>query len=262
MTYQNHNSISYLANKIYSDYDEALNACNGIGYSYQKLTDAVVKKNLIARQSVTQESFLSGDVSRTILGLGFAFNLSSVRVLDFGGGGGYHYTLAKHVLGDKCEIKWNIVETDSMCKSGAIIADQSLKFFSDINTAFTDLGEIDLILTSSALQYCSDPLLYLRNLLDISARYIYITRTPLHSGDKKIISIQSSMLSENGPGSLPSDYEDQEILYPISYIPIFEIERIIKEKYQIKFKIKEESANLFIENIPVNEYFGYFCELK
>ena len=251
-----------ISNKLYSSYEEALRLCDNAGYSNQELTEVVVKKNIAFRNSINNESYLNGDVNRTLLAISFALNLSSIRVLDFGGGGGYHYTLAKHVLGDKCEIKWNIVETDSMCESGVSIADQNLKFFNDVHTASTDLGNIDLILASGALQYCPDPLAYLKNLLNVSAKYIYITRTPFFTGSNKLISIQSSMLSHNGPGKLPFGFEDREIFYPISFVPLNQVETAIKEKYKIRFKVIEDAANLFIEGEAVNAYYGLFCELK
>jgi putative methyltransferase (TIGR04325 family) len=251
-----------IANKLYSNYDEALRLCNGCGYSQQDLTEVVVKKNIAFRKSITHDCYFNGDANRTLLAISFALNLNSLRVIDFGGGGGYHYTLAKHVLSDKCDIKWNIVETDSMCLSGAVIADKSLKFFNEIDIAVADLGNIDLVLTSSALQYCPDPLAYLKKLLSVSAKYVYITRTPFYSGTEKIISIQSSMLSHNGPGTLPIGYEDREILYPISFIPLDQVEKAIQEKYTVRFKVLEDSANLFIDGTPVNSYYGFFCELK
>lgn len=255
------NPLSF-ANKIYPNFEEALRLCNNVGYSNDQLTQVVVKKNISFQKNMTANNFLSSDATRTLLSLGPALNSNHLRVLDFGGGGGYHYTLARHVLGNKCDIKWNIVETDSMCKSGAAISDQSLKFFSDIQSAKADLGFIDLILTSSALQYCPDPLTSLNDLLSISSKYIYITRTPFFKGNKKITSIQSSMLSHNGPGELPAGYVDQEILYPISFLPLHQVEEAINQRYRIRFKVIEEAANLFIEGEPVNTYYGFFCELK
>ncbi len=251
-----------VTNQIYNTYNEALALCNGVGYSMQELTDVVVKKNIAMKQVINQDCFLSSDATRTLLSIGFAMNSNSVRILDFGGGGGYHYTLARLALGEKCKIQWNIVETQSMCESGAGIADLNLKFFNQISSAKLDLGNVDLVLTSSALQYCPDPLAYLSELLEVSAKYIYITRTPFFSGEKTLISIQGSMLSHNGPGPLPDGYVDQEILYPISFVPLKEVEALIQEKYTIRFKVLEEPANLFIEGQPVNAYYGFFCELK
>ena len=258
-----HSETSHtVANKIYTNYNEALALCQGVGYSMEELTDVVIKKNIAIKKLIRADSFLDSEVTRTLLSIGFAINSQSLRVIDFGGGGGYHYTLARHVLGDACNIKWHVVETESMCRSAAPIADESLKFFSDIKSAQADLGCVDLVLTSSALQYCPEPIVYLKSLLEVSAKYVYITRTPFFRGEQVLVSIQGSMLSHNGPGALPSGYQDKEILYPISFAPLGKVEALIKEKYKIKFKVLEEPATLFIENEPVNPYYGFFCQLQ
>ncbi len=249
-------------NQIYGSYDEALALCNGVGYSMNELTEVVVKKNLAVKELIKKDACLSSEATRTLLGIGFALNSKSIRVLDFGGGGGYHYTLARHALGDECQIKWDIVETESMCQAGVAIANEHLKFFSNISAAAADLGYVDLILSSSALQYCPDPIEYLKGLLAVSAKYIYITRTPFLNGENTLVSIQGSMLSHNGPGPLPDGYVDQQILYPISFVPLNKVEALIKEKYNIRFKVLEDAANLFIDGQPVNPYYGFFCELK
>lgn len=249
-------------NKIYGSYGEALALCNGVGYSMHELTEVVVKKNIALKKSIKRDSFLGSEATRTLLGIGFALNSKSLRVLDFGGGGGYHYTLARHALGDGCQIKWNIIETESMCQAGLAIANDHLKFFRDTASAADDLGYVDLIFSSSSLQYCPDPIGSLKELLAVSAKYIYITRTPFLNGEDTLVSIQGSMLSHNGPGPLPDGYVDQEILYPISFVPINHVEALIKDKYNIRFKVLEDAANLFVEGKPVNTYYGIFCELK
>jgi len=258
----NTENSKFVVNQIYPNYGEALSVCNGVGYSMKALTDVVVQKNIAVKNSLTKDQFLGSDATRTLMSIGFALNARSVRVLDFGGGGGYHYTLARHALGNECKIKWHVVETESMCQSGQAMTDESLKFFNSISSAQKDLGNIDLLLTSSALQYCPDPIAYLKELLAVSAKYIYITRTPFFPGHQTLVSVQSSMLSQNGPGPLPQGYIDQEILYPISFVPIEQVEALIQEKYTIRFKVLEEPANLFVENQPVNAYYGFFCELK
>lgn len=256
------NSInSSIANKLYSSYEEALNFCNNIGYSKKVLTEVVVKKNLAIQKLFTSEILLDNEVSRTLLAISSFLNSHSLRILDFGGGGGYHYTIARHVLGNNCNIKWNVVETDAMCNSGKAIADKSLKFFNNIDDAASDLGHIDLVLSSSSLQYCPDPLVSLQELLNVSAKFIYITRTPFHSGKNNLISIQSSLLSHNGPGPLPEGYNDEEVFYPITFVPLSHVENLININYNFKFKIKEEPGNLFFNNEPLNTYYGLFCEI-
>lgn len=259
MSTENPNPV---VNQIFKNYDEALSACNGIGYSMRELTDVVIMKNIAMRESLNKNPILSSEATRTLMSIGFALNARSIRVLDFGGGGGYHYTLARHALGGACNIKWNIVETEAMCQAGKAISDENLKFFNTITSAKKDLGCVDLLLSSSALQYCPDPITYLKELLSVSARYIYITRTPFFAGHQTLVSVQGSLLSHNGPGPLPPGYTDQEILYPISFVPLEQVEALIQEKYTVRFKVLEDSANLFLKNLPVNGYYGYFCEIK
>lgn len=260
----NNTPANSVANQIYANYSEALQLCDGSGYSKDTLTEVVAKKNIIFRDTIDNLDHLGPEVTRTIMGIGFAFSSKSIRVIDFGGGGGYHYTLARHVLGDHFSIKWNVVETESMCQASSLMADGSLNFFSDVLAAKDNLGYVDLVLASSSLQYCPDPIQYLRSLLSLSAKYIYITRTPFStlSSDSSITTIQSSLLSHNGPGKLPDGYSDQEVIYPITFVPLNQVEEIIQEKYTIKFKILEEQGNLSFHDNIINSYYGIFCELN
>jgi hypothetical protein len=50
----------------------------------------------------------------------------------------------------------------------------------------------------------------------------------------KIIVIQESFLSENGPGELPKGVQDRICKYPITYFPKEALETIIKTKYVTK----------------------------
>jgi len=130
-----------LANKLYKSYSDASQLCGGGGYSMDELAEVVVKKNVAFRESLNPEDFFDNVVSRTLVGIGFAMNSKSLRVLDFGGGGGYHYTLAKSVLGSDCEIRWNIVETDPMCRAAKSIEDDSLKFFNNVFKSLFDIPD-------------------------------------------------------------------------------------------------------------------------
>jgi hypothetical protein len=46
-----HSETSYtVANKIYTNYNEALALCQGVGYSMEELTDVVIKKNIAIKK--------------------------------------------------------------------------------------------------------------------------------------------------------------------------------------------------------------------
>ncbi len=250
------------ANQIYGDYAQALALCEGVGYALQDLTDVVIQKNIAARQAILKSAVLDQEASRTLLGVSFAMNSRSLRVIDFGGGGGHHQVLAAQALGEDCKIWWNIVETSAMCQSAKAIHTPGLKFFDTIAAAKEDLGNVDLVMASSSLQYCPDPLGYLDQLLAISAKYLYITRTPLSLAEKSLVSIQSSLLSHNGPGPLPQGYEDRTILYPITYVPLRHVEERIQQKYRIRFRLLEQAPNLSVDGMAINTHFGLFCELQ
>ena len=136
--------------------------------------------------------------------------------------------------------------------------DVELNFFEDLHTAHTELGNVDLIFTSSTLQYCANPLRSLGKLLDLDAEYLFITRTPFLEGFKQIVTVQTSRLSDNGPGPLPKGYTDRSITYPITYVDRVSVERKIGEKYDIRFRIDEGESSFRFKNQQVSMT-GYFC---
>jgi putative methyltransferase (TIGR04325 family) len=246
---------------IFSSYDEALAACGKDGYEGEDIVRAVVEKNVNYRKTIQSNRNLDLASLRTLIGLGLANSKEELSVLDFGGGGGYHYTLAKAALGNIGHLKWNVVETTAMAKEAERIADGDLKFFDNITDAKNDLGAVDLVLTSSALQYCPSPLALLRELTAIGAKYIFITRTPFSDSKESLVSIQVSKLSHNGPGPLPSGFDDRDVSYPITFASKYEVEKILAERYEIRFVINEDKGT-FSAGKKTFDLSGYFCVLK
>jgi putative methyltransferase (TIGR04325 family) len=187
--------------------------------------------------------------------------MTTLRVLDFGGAGGNHYSIARTALGADRDIRWNVVETEPMVRAAnRKLAGSGLKFFDNIAGAASDLDEIDLVFTSGALQYTPDPLMFLSMLLDLKARYLFITRTALNTVDKKAITLQRSRLSDNGPGSLPARFVDHEVEYPITFVGKATVEHLIRERYSIRYSIEEGQAYRRLG--PQFNMYGYFCDLK
>jgi putative methyltransferase (TIGR04325 family) len=148
-----------------------------------------------------------------------------------------------------------------MAEAAQRIADAHLKFFDNIDDAKNNLGSVDLVLTSGALQYCPHPLRFLRELTEVGAKDIFITRTPFNDSERCLISIQVSKLSENGPGPLPLGFDDKEISYPITFASRYEVEKILNEKYEIKFSINEDKGTFSAGNKKFDMH-GYFCTLR
>ena len=79
--------------------------------------------------------------------------------------------------------------------------------------------------------------------------------------ENKIITIQVSKLSDNGPGPLPSGFQDKHILYPITFISLIDVENLLLEKYEIRFLMNEDKAIHQFDKINI-DYFGFFCVRK
>lgn len=249
---------------LFNSFEAALTSCFTGGYEYQKLVDVIIGKNKILQDSIPPINEFDFGAMRTIMAVGLALGeAKKIKVLDFGGGGGYHWLIAKSAFSQDINFDWRIIETELMAKAGSqFLAQEGLQFFSNIKSSLKVGEKLDLVFTSSTIQYCQAPLKALEELVDLGARYLFITRTPFSLSQLLLVSSQRSMLSENGPGPMPKEFQDEAIDYPISYVPKNDAIRIIQRKYDIRFSLKEEPGNLFIGDIPVNNYYGFFCELK
>jgi putative methyltransferase (TIGR04325 family) len=246
----------------FASYDEATRACQSDAYEDETIVKVVVEKNRIFRQTLQGSPIFDLGALRTLIAVGLADTQGTLRVLDFGGGGGYHYALAKAVFRNSRSVKWNVVETSAMAKEAQKhLADADLQFFDNINDAKNNLGTIDLIFSSGALQYCPNPLRFWRELTELGATNIFITRTPLNDSEKSFISVQVSKLSENGPGPLPPGFEDRNVSYPIIFASKHEVEKILRERYEVRFSIKEDKGAFSAGKNEIDMH-GYFLTLK
>ncbi len=247
---------------LFRSFEEALGACNAEGYQTSDLVNVVVQKNVICRAQISSSGALGLDSLRTMIGIGALRAQPVLRVLDFGGGGGYHYLIARAVLGEDQEIHWNVVETRAMANAAREkLAGGGLKFFDDIQDAAADLGHVDLIFTSGALQYTPEPLVFLARLLAVRPDHLFITRTPMNDGVDQVISVQSSRLSDNGPGVLPPGFNDYEIKYPVTFASRQKIIQMLSETYKIRFSVDEGRFSRPMAGRSFNMY-GYFFDLE
>jgi putative methyltransferase (TIGR04325 family) len=242
----------------YPTFEAAQFACQNVDYENRELTEVVVDKNLIYRKKLESDPVFDLPSLRILIALGAIQSGSNLNVLDFGGGGGYHYTIAKTALDPSKTINWCVVETSAMSHCAKRLADGSLSFFPDISSARDSFDEFDLVFTSSALQYCPNPLSFLRKLVDLDAPYLFITRTPFLESNKTIITTQVSTLQSNGPGPLPGKYKDRKITYPLTYVSRRIVEQIITEKYDIRFRIDESDGGFSFGNEKISTM-GYLC---
>lgn len=250
------------SNKTFPSYQEALDACGNLGYQDSKICDVVTAKTMISSANIISSRSLELNSLRTLIGVSALFPSDTLRVIDFGGGAGQHYSIVRAVLSDKFDIKWNVVETPTMVRYAAQrLSNSSLNFFDNIESAKADLGHVDLAFSSGALQYTSDPLMFLAKILAIRADNVFITRVGLNHNDENITTIQKSFLSENGPGPLPDGFEDCIIKYPLTLVSKKMFENQIRETYSIQFFTEEEQNAYSVKSQSFNVY-GFFCKIK
>lgn len=251
------------SSKRYKNYDEAFASCQDNAYSFSELVKVVIEKNITFKNNLSKHNAIFDlGALRTLVAIGLANKGVGINIIDFGGGGGYHHAIACKALGENGKkLEWHVVETWDMAKEAQRIADKNLKFYSNIDDAIRDFEVIDLVFTSSALQYCPSPLLALKALTELNASYLFITRTPFVESLDDVVTIQTSTLSTNGPGPLPKGFNDRKIKYPITYASRFTVEAILSEKYKIQFMTEEGVGSFGFgrEKISMN---GYFCVKK
>jgi putative methyltransferase (TIGR04325 family) len=171
------------------------------------------------------------------------------KVLDFGGGAGYHYFLTKNFLENKYNLDWNVVENDTMVN--LCIKKINIKKLFYFNNLLKVKKKIDIIFSSCAINYCQCPKKILNDLFNFPCKYYYFTRT--HLSEKNDIEFdQFSMLSENGPGKLFIK-KDEIVKVRNKILAKNNFEKIIKKHCEILFSFKDEEKSLsYKEN--VNSY--------
>jgi putative methyltransferase (TIGR04325 family) len=148
-----------------------------------------------------------------------------------------------------------------MMKKAKQLENNELKFYNSIHLAQKELVNVDLVFTSSALHYCPNPTESLEQLININAKYIFITRTAFNNSNSEIISTQISNLSENGVGPLPIGYKNKKLKYPVTFISKALVESMLSKKYNIQFTIAEDKEIYRVLNKTFDMY-GYFCVRK
>lgn len=117
-------------------------------------------------------------------------NGRSVSVLDFGGGAGSLFFQSKPWLSDCLECDWRVVEQQRLADLGnRFLKEKGLEFFSSIESAAA-LGQVDIVILSSVLQYVEHPYEILKKCFALNPKIVVIDRTPFIKRRKDIITIQ------------------------------------------------------------------------
>jgi putative methyltransferase (TIGR04325 family) len=252
-------STRYQTNtRFFESLDEALANCPPEGYEAHDLVSSVARKNEIFRDRLLQSADLELSEVKSLVPWICIDTESSNRVIDFGGGGGYHYFITKAALGASKVLTWNVIETPSLVGATSKLQNSELSFFSNDHNWRSEIdGPVDLVFASGSLQYCHNPLESLAELVGLGAKYLYITRTPFSEGPVPLFAVQSSRLKDNGPGPLPNEFIDRKIEYPIVFESRSEIEKLIEKEYRILLRIDEGVWDGLDQGVRT---WGYLCE--
>ena len=257
----NKNQVPKHFAEIFSSYADALAACKGDGYEDTVLIDVVFEKTLrlietvnLAKQSLTEAT------TQSLMVLLMAMHRevgNTLNVIDYGGACGAHYFFLRPLVPEKFTLQWAVVETPAMVMKAKSLETNELRFYTAVAKAKESLGRIDLVHSTGAIQYSPAPENSLNEMLGCAPAFVLFNRMALAEGEK-IITIQESPLSANGPGSIPDIYEDKLCRYPLTYISKSFFEETISLKYNIKMMFDETLSYLDGKKIFLNG--GYFAE--
>jgi putative methyltransferase (TIGR04325 family) len=245
----------------FKSYEEAIAQCQKGAYEAQDIVKVVVEKNILFRERIRRNPVFDLGSLRSLIGIALAGAKDTLNVIDFGGGGGYHHTIARAALNPEITLRWNVVETPAMVSEAQRMETEELRFFSDIAAASDDLESLDIVFTSGALHCCPDPATFLNSLIAVNPKHFFITRTAFNDGSETLVNVQKSLLSSNGPGPLPSGFVDKAVFYPNVFVPLAEAEEAIGKKYDIRFRIAEDKDAYVVGGKGIDMY-GLFGTRK
>ena len=240
----------------YPTYEAALAACNGDGYEHGDLVNVICAKTYRYRDELSDVAIatrLNPAYAYSLCGLLASIDASRmIYVIDFGGACGAHYYLARAMLPSPYKLRWIVVETLAMAqKAGAAATSDELSFSSDLRAAVDSLKRVDLLHTSGALQYVSDPHDCLRTLVSSGAKHMLFNRLGLTKGPRDVIGVQESWLSQNGPGDLPRGFQDRQVRYPFTFMPESSFYEVLRENYDVVMTFDEPSAIFPVNDEPI-----------
>jgi putative methyltransferase (TIGR04325 family) len=224
--------------EVFQNFAAAL-AAAGPGYHDNDIADVIAYKTSLA---VDHRQIAPEQAINSILALGIcAAEMTDrpLRVLDFGGGCGFHYF--RVTLATRAPLRWAVVETPAMAARAAKLANGRFDVFTTIDEASAALGQIDLIHASSAIQYVPNPLDTLKSLAALRARFFALVRLPMWDLPQAV-GLQRSRLSQNGIGPMPPHTADRQIAYPVTFVNFDDVMRTLSD-YELAMSMASPSSN-------------------
>ena len=249
--------------KEFNSYQEAIQECKE-GYEDPNLCYLIANKCHEYHKNLSATRRLDLNALKTIAAFGYSnlspmLNAKKCKVLDFGGGGGAHFAIAKLLVKEGVKLDWSIIETPQLVKAcqKEFSSNHEIHFFDSINEIIEKKEKFDFVFSSGALHYCENPIDYLKKLMQVNSKSIVITRTAFSETSQTYFTVQESLLSENGPGNLTSKFQDKLVKYPNVFMPFDEALRILKDNYRDVLVLEEEKNVYQSQNHQFSMY-GFY----
>lgn len=223
----------------YKSYEEALAASSG--YEADEVVEHLRSRELARIES---ESFLSNEISvrdqQFIAALGIMFSSINgfTRLLDFGGGLGSHFRLAKRFFGSKIE-SWVIVETKALSSVGQELYTVTEKVVFKNKIELPSNEKFNIVIAIGALQCTDDPLRWFKDLEGLNSDWMYIDRLPLVDSTVDRLTVQNS-------------YSYQKGSYPSWFLSREKWESIFSKEFTFEAKWKSDEEPLVLDGRQIN----------
>ena len=193
----------------YQSWEQAERASSGYSHS-----DILKKVASATRQVLNCEAayerdgftFVEADYSYSLISMLMHAALSNrgfLDVIDFGGSLGSTYRQCLPLLGTVSELRWQVVEQEHYVDVGkAEFEDGTLSFHKTLEDTGSALGNRQVLLLSSVMQYLREPEVEVRKLMNGKVSHVVIDRTPMHHESNHRLCVQH-VPSNLNEGSYP-----------------------------------------------------------
>jgi putative methyltransferase (TIGR04325 family) len=200
------------------------------GYNNLALNRSIIKKTIIFSKNKSVNKY-DINYQRTLKFLEFVKKKKLKNIIDFGGGAGFHYFIARTKL-PRFNFKWFVIENNIMVRlCNKILHYENLFFFNSLST----IKKTDVFFSSCAINYTQDPIKTIKSIIKLNTKYLYFTRMPL-TENQSLEFKQISLLSENGPCKISNEKEiliqyENKIINRQIFESMFENKFVILKKY-------------------------------
>jgi putative methyltransferase (TIGR04325 family) len=246
-------------NRIFNTYQEALSECLGLGYDCNDLASSVVAKTKRYRDQLGQQEKevkldLTSSFSFASMLLA-ASNSTVLRVLDFGGAAGLHYLLTRVLLPKSIGIQWVVVETPNMVECARpALENQELSFVTTLTDACKQLGDVDIVHSSGAIQYVADPCKLVAQFTELNAKYLLLNRIGVTTKQQNLFVTHQSRLQDHGPGKIANGISDRLVRTPYVFASESSLISSISAKYRIVARIDDSSGVFSVPGEPLRGF--------